>query len=73
MTTSTMGHYWPAKKRGTKAHHIVKPQRGNQTSGKSKGIRALALEKYMCRHNRSYKHPLYEEVMSKIGIRKKQK
>lgn len=50
---------------------IKKKSRGSQATGKSKGIVASTLAKFMCRHNRSWKHPLYNEVMSKIGNRAK--
>lgn len=50
---------------------IKKKSRGSQATGKSKGIVASALAKFMCKHNRSYKHPLYNEVMTKIGNRAK--
>lgn len=45
--------------------------KNNQTSGKSKGIRPSPLQKWMCRHNRSYKHPNYASVMATLGQRKK--
>lgn len=53
-----------------KAKLIRKKGRGSQATGKSKGIVADALAKYMCRRNRSYKHPLYNVVMSKIGLKR---
>lgn len=52
---------------------IDKKNKGKQESGKSKGITADPLTKYMCRKNRSYKHPLYNEVMEKIGTNRKRK
>lgn len=42
----------------------------SQTTGKSKDIRPTPLQKYMCKSNRSYKHPRYNEVMNSIGQRK---
>lgn len=62
---STMGN-WKKKK-------IDKKNKGRQESGKSKGITADPLTKYMCRRNRSYKHALYSEVMSAIGLKRKTK
>jgi hypothetical protein len=50
-----------------KAKLIRKKGRGSQSTGKSKGIVATALQKYMCRRNRSYKNPLYSEVMESCG------
>jgi hypothetical protein len=52
---------------------ILKKGRGKSESGKSKGLVPDALAKYMCRRNRSYKHPLYDEVMSKLAIKKNKK
>ena len=46
-----------------KAHKVKKSQKGSQTTGKSKGIVSSPLQRYMCRSNRSYKHPLYQEIM----------
>lgn len=53
-----------------KARKIVKGTRGSQTTGKQKGIVANTLDKYMCRRNRSYKHPLYASVMATLGSRR---
>jgi len=50
---------------------IRKKSRGSQATGKSKGIVATALAKYICRRNRSYKHALYDEVFSKMGLKAK--
>jgi hypothetical protein len=52
---------------------IEKKNKGRQETGKSKGIVASPLVKYMCRSNRSWKHPLYEEVMDSIGKNRKKK
>jgi hypothetical protein len=52
---STMGT-WKKKK-------LVKGQRASHATGKSKGIVASTMQKYMCRRNRSWKHPLYAAVM----------
>lgn len=52
---ATMGK-WRARK-------LVKGQRASQTTGRQKGINASALQRFMCRHNRSHKHPLYAEIM----------
>lgn len=49
---------------------ILKKGRGSQTTGRQKGIRPTAIQKFMCRHNRSYKHPLYDVVMETLGMRK---
>jgi hypothetical protein len=54
-----------------KARIIKKKNKGSQNTGKSKGIIASPLAKHMCRHNRSWKHPLYGVVMEKIGLRAK--
>lgn len=56
-----------------KSNKIQKKTRGSQTTGRQKGIVASSLQKYMCRRNRSWKHPLYQEVMRKIGERKAKK
>jgi hypothetical protein len=52
---STMGK-WKLKK-------LVKGSRASRATGKSKGIVASSLQKYMCRANRSWRHPLYDEIM----------
>lgn len=54
-----------------KSRQIAKKARGSQTPGKSKGIKASPLQRYMCRKNRSWKHPLYAVVMASLGQRKK--
>lgn len=59
---STMGTW--------KTKLIQKKSRGSRQTGKSKGIVATPLAKYMCRRGRSYKHPLYQEIMSGLGIKK---
>ena len=46
-----------------KVHKIKKAHKGSQTTGRSKGIVSSALQRFMCRRNRSYKHPLYAEIM----------
>lgn len=56
-----------------KTRIIQKRNRGSQTTGKSKGIVATTLQKYMCRRNRSYKDPLYEVVMASCGTYKTKK
>ena len=48
-----------------------KKNRGSQTTGKSKGIIARTIERYMCKHNRSWRHPYYEIVM--YALTKKQR
>jgi hypothetical protein len=45
--------------------------KGSQTPGVKKGIRPSTIQRYMCRHNRSWKHPLYEITMASLGNRKK--
>lgn len=71
--------YFVSKKRGTKAHHIVVMSADGRThspareAGKKKGILPSPLEKWMCRHNRSWKHPRYGAIMEKLGSRKKGK
>lgn len=52
---STMGTW--------KTYKIKKKGRASQTTGRSKGIVATAIQKYMCRRNRSWKDPLYQQVM----------
>ena len=42
---------------------LIKKGRGSQTTGKSKGIIVSSLTRYMCRRNRSYKHPEYTTIM----------
>ena len=42
---------------------IKKKGKGSQTTGRSKGIVSTTLRRFMCRRNRSYKHPLYQEIM----------
>lgn len=61
----SMGN-WKAKK-------LEKKGKGRSETGRSKGIVASALQKSMCRRNRSYKHPLYGEVMESLGIKKGKK
>lgn len=58
---------------GRRTAAAMRTNRPSQTTGKSKGIRPSALERYMCRHNRSYKHPKYGEVMANLGSRKGKK
>lgn len=59
---STMGTW--------KTAQIKKKSRGSQSTGKSKGIFATTIQKFMCRRNRSWKHPLYDEVMKSCEIKK---
>jgi hypothetical protein len=54
---------WRSKK-------IQKAGKGSQATGRSKGIVASALQKTMCRRNRSYKNPVYGMVMASLGARK---
>lgn len=54
-----------------KSRQISKAKKGSQTTGREKGIKATPLQKYMCRANRSYKHPNYASVMASLGTRKK--
>lgn len=42
---------------------IKKKGKGSQTTGRSKGITSSGLQRFMCRRNRSYKHPLYDTIM----------
>jgi len=46
-----------------KIHKIKKKSKGSQTTGKSKGLNPTSLQRYMCRANRSWKHPLYSLIM----------
>lgn len=46
-----------------KKKQISKKAKGSQTTGKQKGINPSQLIKWMCRHNRSWKHPLYSLLM----------
>lgn len=55
LTGKTMGT-WKARK-------LVKGARRSQTTGKQKGISPDGLRKWMCKHNRSWKHPLYSSIM----------
>lgn len=52
---STMGD-WRKRK-------MQKGLRASRTTGKSKGIVATAIRKYMCRRNRSWKDRDYDRVM----------
>lgn len=54
-----------------KAKQIKKKGKGSQNTGKSKGLIASALQKFMCRRGRSYKHPNYGAVMATLGQRTK--
>lgn len=56
-----------------KARKMVKGQRASQTTGKSKGLVPAPLARFMCRRNRSYKHPEYDAVMAALGKRKNAK
>ena len=58
---------------GRRTAQAMKSHRPSQTTGRSKGIKPTALERFMCRHNRSYKHPLYKRVMATVGNRKMKK
>lgn len=56
-----------------KTRKIAKKSRGRSETGRSKGLIATPIQKFMCRNSRSYKHPLYEEVMKSLGVRKNKK
>lgn len=56
-----------------KLRKVVKGARASRSTGKSKGLVPDALARFMCRNNRSYKHPQYGEVMARLGVRKKSK
>lgn len=59
---------------GTWKVNIIKKKSGGRSeTGKSKGIVATPLAKYMCRANRSYKHPQYDKIMAGLGIKKGKK
>lgn len=45
---------------------ISKKNKGSQTTGRQKGIASSALERYACRHNRSWKHPNYSAIMAPL-------
>ena len=66
-----MSNYWPHKPRGAKDHHIKRLTRSSQSTGRSKGIKPSQILKWVCRHNRSYKHINYEAVLAKAGMRGK--
>lgn len=55
---------------GRRTAAAMKKSRPSQTTGRSKGIKPTALQRSLCRRNRSYKHPLYAEVMASLGSRK---
>lgn len=55
---------------GRRTAQAMRSNRPSQTTGKSKGIRPSPLDRYICRRNRSYKHPSYALVMEKLGERK---
>jgi len=46
-----------------KRRQIEKKNKGKQETGKSKGLCPDPLQRYLCRSNRSYKHPAYATVM----------
>jgi hypothetical protein len=46
-----------------KVRKLEKGRRASQDTGKSKGIVASPLQRYMCRANRSWKHAQYAFVM----------
>lgn len=52
---------------------IKKKGKGSQTPGKQKGIVSSSLQRFMCRRNRSYKHPLYAEIMGNGEFTRKAK
>jgi hypothetical protein len=52
---------------GRRTAKAMKSSRPSQTTGRSKGIRPSALQKSMCRRNRSWKDPLYGLVMKSLG------
>lgn len=52
-----------------KSKIIAMQHKGSSTTGKSKGIITTPLERTICRRNRSWKHPLYNEVMATIDRR----
>ena len=56
-----------------KIHQIKKQHKGSQTTGISKGIKSTPLQRYMCRSNRSYKHPLYSVIMGHGEFQRKGK
>ncbi len=70
-----MGYIIQSTKMGMWKNRVLRKKgKGKQETGKSKGIIASPLAKYMCRHNRSWKHPLYNVVMEKLigdKVRKK--
>lgn len=56
-----------ARKMGSwKARKISKKTKGNQTTGRQKGIFCSALERTICRRNRSWKMAEYNLVMSRL-------
>ena len=56
-----------------KVKPIKKKGKGSQTTGRSKGIVSSTLQRFMCRRNRSYKHPLYAEIMGNGEFARKAK
>lgn len=69
-----MGYLIQSHGMGTwKTRKIAKKARGKSETGRSKGIVASPLERFMCRSNRSWKHPLYESIMSKLDGEKRRK
>jgi len=62
-----MGYLQQTNKMGPwKRRKLEKGVRGKQESGRSKGIIASPLERFICRSNRSYKHPEYDRIMSSL-------
>jgi hypothetical protein len=47
-----------------KIREIEKKARGRQESGRSKGLCPDPLVRYICRANRSWKHPQYDRIMT---------
>lgn len=46
-----------------KSRIFSKRNKGKSEPGKGKGIHPSPLQRYMCRRNRSWKHPEYHTVM----------
>lgn len=60
--------YKPSRMGNFRAKILKKRRKGSQTPGKTKGVtcKADAMDKYMAKRSRSYKHPLYSAWCRKV-------
>lgn len=60
------------QRRTRKIYHSAQQVSGRDTK-KGENCRSSSIERYMCRRNRSYKHPRYSQIMSGLdrkGVKK---